>query len=37
MKVAKAVPIFKKGDNTDLNNYRIIAVLPVIFPKFLKR
>jgi len=30
LKIAKVVPIFKKGDNTNMNNYRPIALLPVL-------
>ncbi len=30
MNIAKVVPILKKGDHTDLNNYSPIAILPVI-------
>ena len=30
LKIAKVIPIFKKGDDTDLNNYRPISVLPAI-------
>ena len=30
LKTAKIVPIFKSGDNTALNNYRPISILPAI-------
>ena len=30
LKIAKVIPIFKKGDDTDVNNYRAISLLPAI-------
>ena len=30
LKIAKVIPIFKKGDDTDINNYRPISLLPAI-------
>ena len=30
LKIAKVIPIFKKGDDTDFNNYRPISLLPAI-------
>ena len=34
LKKAKVTPIFKKGEKTDINNYRPISVLPVIIGIF---
>ena len=34
LKVAKVVPIFKKGDSEDLNNYRPVSVLSPISKVF---
>ena len=30
LKIAKVIPIFKTGDDTDVNNYRPISLLPAI-------
>jgi hypothetical protein len=34
LKIAKIFPIFKEGDKRDPNNYRPIAVLPILSKMF---
>ena len=36
MKIAKITPVFKTDDKQDLNNYRLISILPY-FSKVIKR
>ena len=36
LKIANVIPIFKKGDSANLNNYRPIALLPVLSKVFEK-
>ena len=36
MKLAKIIPLFKKGDKNDISNYRPIAIIP-IFAKLLEK
>ena len=36
LKTAKIIPVFKKGDRSNLNNYRPIALLPVLSKVFEK-
>ena len=35
-KCAKVTPLFKQGDRDDLNNYRPISVISVLWPRSLK-
>lgn len=37
LKLAKVVPIFKKGDKNSFDNYRPISVLPQYSQKFLRQ
>ena len=35
-KMARVTPVFKKGEKSDLNNYRPISVIPVVSKVFEK-
>ena len=37
MEMAKVTPVFKKGVNSDLKNYRPISVIPVVSKVFFKK
>ena len=36
LKIAKVIPLFKKGDTLDINNYRPISLL-TCFPKIFEK
>lgn len=36
LKISKVVPVFKKGDPSDVNNYRPISILPILNKVFEK-
>ena len=35
LKLSKVIPLYKKGDNQCLSNYRLISLLPTISIKYL--